>query len=295
MLLPYDFLWLILRQTQGTCSMMLHELQLYRETCQTVYTCLTDVNTNPEKKFFFKIRRSSWPAWTFTWSSQKSWGSQWGPVMTQGNHAACCVIPGVESDTSHIQGHRILTLNINHSYSESVSHKALAHFCTERKSDEVWRSAWHIADIQWVLVSASGTWCLGKCHVHCIWHVPLWIVLQIVFWFFFLLCSYFQKVSLPPPSLTAPPTPFASSQDSFLSLLFQQQNSSPHDMFVILSQISLTTQILPCMQAPTLPCTQGHTSWASSWITGSSSLPRLEQDPLPEGVRHREPCCSWGT
>lgn len=90
----------------------------------------------------------------------------------------------------------------------------------------------------WVLVSASGTWCLGKCHVRLIWHVPLWVVLRIVFWFFFLLCSYFQKVSLPPPPLTAPPTPFASSQDRFLSLPFQQQNSSPHDVFVILSHTS---------------------------------------------------------
>ena len=33
--------------------MMLHELQLYLETCETVYTCLTDVNTNPEKKISF--------------------------------------------------------------------------------------------------------------------------------------------------------------------------------------------------------------------------------------------------
>ena len=159
MLLPYEFLWPILRQTQGTCSMMLPELQLYLETCQTIYTCLTNVNTNPEikkKKINIKIRRSSWPVWTFTWSSQKSQESQWGPEMTQGNHGACCVIPGAESDTSHIQGHRILTLNLNHSYSESVYHKALTHFCSERKSDEVWRSAWHIADVQWVFVSAAG-------------------------------------------------------------------------------------------------------------------------------------------
>ena len=48
MLLPYEFLWLILRQIQGTCSLMLPELQLYLETCQTIYTCLTNVNTNPE-------------------------------------------------------------------------------------------------------------------------------------------------------------------------------------------------------------------------------------------------------
>ena len=155
--------------------------------------------------------------------------------MTQGNHGVCCVIPGVESDTSHIQGHRILTLNLNHSYSESVYHKALTHFCSERKSDEVWRNAWHIADVRWVFVSVSGTWCLGKCcHVHLIGHIPLWIV----FWFFFLLCSYFQKVSLPPLPLTAPPTPFASSQDRFLSLPFQQQNSSPHDVLSQRSEIS---------------------------------------------------------
>lgn len=101
----------------------------------------------------------------------KSPESQCGPAMTLswGNHGASCVILGVESGTSHLCEHRILTLNLNHSHSDSVYHGAFAHFCSEMKLGKVWRSAWQEVGIQWTGVplllplSLCSTQHLCKC------------------------------------------------------------------------------------------------------------------------------------
>lgn len=162
-------------------------------------------------------------------SPPKSPESQCCNDTLQGNRGAWCVILRVESGASQLRGHRILTLNLNHPYSGSVYHRALAHFCSEMKSDAVWGSAWCVVGVQWDFLSSFPfPSALPNASVHA--------VISLSSSMFSFKGSYGSLLTLLSPifllsegSHSIPSSP-ASSQVRFHFLPFQQQNPSPRDV-----------------------------------------------------------------
>lgn len=116
------------------------------------------------------------------------------------------------------------------------------------------RSTWHVVGIQWALVplllSLCSTRCLCKCCVvPLIQHVPFQGVLWIIFWFFFLLSSYFHMAPLPPP----PPTPHPLHLHKIGFFFFHFNSKILHLVMCYLkSEVwDLTIQVLLCIQGHT--------------------------------------------